>query len=311
MTSGVALWLWNGAASGLARLVLPAYKVKSTYTSHGFDLQVSVPRWPDDFGFPRVEIKSANRTMFATEMPYPTLGSATIEVAPQDGQQTQVLWIRSDSGGSLGDSITYVFDAWEPEEGTSEIGTLLPAAVLHNGIFEVDGNLGSSDPTQIHRWKQFDLSYRYWLTTGVNSPTPVLFAHLRRGSSEQLQWIAPTPSDAPSAATLASARERVRALAQPDPNAAPIATARDQALGAVLKPFLDLVYAGQSDAAWRFLHASLDDGLGTLLASAEGSDLPRSREALETVLMQAINASPFIGEILRRNGGSIAPGTSP
>ncbi|MFZ9881161.1 MAG: hypothetical protein ACO3QC_07145, partial [Phycisphaerales bacterium] len=63
----MALWLWNGAASGFARLVLPAYKVKSTYTSHGFDLQVSVPRWPDDFGFPRVEIKSAGRTMFATE----------------------------------------------------------------------------------------------------------------------------------------------------------------------------------------------------------------------------------------------------
>jgi N-methylhydantoinase A len=51
----------------------------------------------------------------------------------------------------------------------------------------------------------------------------------------------------------------------------------------------------------------LDAGLRPLLESGAVSDLPRSREGFQGVLLERMRRSPFLPELLRRNGGSISP----
>jgi hypothetical protein len=85
----------------------------------------------------------------------------------------------------------------------------------------------------------------------------------------------------------------------------------DQALGLVLDAFLELVYAGRARDAWPFLRARYDDGLGALMTASQRAEVPRSLDALEQAILEQMQRSSFMEEVLRRNGGSIAPPAFP
>jgi len=293
---GVGFWLWNGAFSGLARLALPRFVVKETHTIHGCEVFISQPRWREDMALPRVEVRVAHRTVFTSTISHPSAGGARVR-DPFCDDPVPLLWIRSDSGGSLGLSQTFIFQPGTGEEGQPDF---LPYAILSEGAF------AKSDPEQSEPdvWVAYDINYAYWLTTGANSPSVAL-----RGTPTPsgIVWLDPDPSDAPDQARLDSVRAKLRALAQASATEAPNGFASDNALGLVLDPFIELVYAGRASDAWSFLRACYVDGLGTLTIESPRAEVPRSLEALEGALVEQMQRSKFIDEVLRRNRGSIAP----
>jgi hypothetical protein len=295
-TSGISLWLWNGAGSGLARLVLPRYVVKKTHTIHGCEVVISRPRWREDMALPRVEVRLAHRTVFTSTMSHPSAGGARVR-DPFCDDPVPLLWIRSDSGGSLGLSQTFIFQPGADEEGQPEF---LPYTILSEGAF------AKSDPEQPEPdvWVAYDINYAYWLTTGANSPSVAL-----RGTPTPsgIVWLDPDPSDAPDQARLDGVRAKLRALATAPRTDASASMVSDEALGLVLDPFIELVYAGRAQDAWAFLRAAYADGLGTVTIESPRAEVPRSLEALEAALVEQMQRSKFIDEVLRRNRGSIAP----
>jgi hypothetical protein len=221
-------------------------------------------------------------------MSYPSAGEVLAATADGD-DATRYVWIRSDSGGSGGFSTTYLFQ-------TSNDDEFLPAALLDNGVF-VSAAPGSDRSV----WRQADLSYRYWITSGAGSPTPTLEAVPREiPGGHQIRFLDPAPNAGPTAEQLGTALDRLR-------DASANATDSERILSSTLRPFLDLVYAGRAPDAWRFLDDAFDARLASLLESGAVSDLPRSREAFRAVLHEQMQRSPFHQELLRRNGGSIAP----
>lgn len=293
LTCSLALWLWNGAWMGFARVALPQYQVFSTHRIAQLDIRVLTPRWPDDLSDDVVEIDQAGRLVFRSEVAHPTVGSCIIESA-MSGDPVEALWIRSDSGGTNRYSETYVFRP-------TPVG-VLPAAVLTNGLFkEVSDSDGEPQPSI---WIEPDLTYRYWLTSGFSSPVPVVRGVVVEAAG--VRWFETDPELIPTDGQLAASLERVRT----DAARTTEAHTADHALGAALAPFLDLVYAGQAQRAWSFLRECDAAGLGDVLRRGSLSDAPRSLEALEVALRGQIMRSPFIDLVLRRNGGSIDPPTS-
>lgn len=293
---GVGFWFWNGAFSGLARLVLPRYVVKKTHYIHGCEVVISQPRWGEDMALPRVEVRLAHRTVFTSTLSHPSAGGARVQ-GPFCDNPVPLLWIRSDSGGSLGLSQTFIFQPGADDGGQPEF---LPYAILSEGAFE------KSDPGQPEPdvWVAYDIHYAYWLTTGANSPSVAL-----RGTPTPsgVVWLDPDPSDAPDQARLDGVRAKLCALAQASATEAPNGFVSDNALGLVLDPFIELVYAGRASDAWSFLRACYADGLGTLTVESPRAEVPRSLKALEGALVEQMQRSKFIDEVLRRNRGSIAP----
>ncbi len=298
--SGVAFWLWNGAFEGFGRLLLPRYRVENTQTILGCQVVVSQPRWSDDLASPLVEVRQSGRVVFASTMSHPSVGSARLQ-DPFCEEPVTLLWVRSDSGGSLGLSETYAFRIGG---GDAPLPDFLPFAVLHEGAFI------KSTPEQAEPdiWIAYDLTYKYWLTTGVNSPSVAL-----RGTptSSKIVWSDADPSAAPDEVRLQGVRAKLRTLAAASETDAFAGSKSDEALGLVLDAFLELVYEGRSNEAWHFLRASYNDGLESLTISSQRAEVPRSLEALERVLLEQMQRSPYLGEILRRNGGSIAPPALP
>lgn len=245
---------------------------------------------------PLVEVRQNGRIVYASTMSYPSVGTARIR-DPHTQEQVPLFWIRSDSGGSLGLSDTYVFRATPTDDGQPDF---LPYAILSEGAFV------KSDPSQTEPdvWVAYDLNYKYWLTSGANSPSVAL-----KGTPTPwgIVWSDPSPTDAPESARLAQIRTRVRELATAARPDGPVDFRADEALGLVLDAFIELVYAGRASEAWPFLRASYDDGLGALAAASGRTEVPRTRAALERALLEAMHGSRFIDEILRRNRGSIAP----
>ncbi|MFM7261594.1 MAG: hypothetical protein ACKO3W_13425 [bacterium] len=194
-------------------------------------------------------------------------------------------------------SQTFIFQPGADEEGQPDF---LPYAILSEGAFE-KSDPGQSEPDV---WVAYDINYAYWLTTGANSPSVAL-----RGTPTPsgIVWLDPDPSDAPDQARLDSVRAKLRALAQASATEAHNGFASDNALGLVLDPFIELVYAGRASDAWSFLRACYVDGLGTLTIESPRAEVPRSLEALEGALVEQMQRSKFIDEVLRRNRGSIVP----
>lgn len=285
----MGLWLWNGAWLGFARLILPVMKVESTQTLLEFEVSILRARWDDGPLVPVIEIRQSDVVVYRAEMTYPSIGTAIIE-SDLSSDPSGVIWIRSDSGGSDRRSDTFLF--------TPTLSGLVPAAVLSNGFFE------SSPTSELSIWVQPDLSYRYWITSGASSPAPAL-----RGAvvaKAGVRWFESEPERAPTAQQLDAAIAKVRENAANTTES----YAADHALGAALAPFLDLVYAGQSPQAWKFLRDCDAAGLGEVLKRGTLADAPRSLEALEVALRAQIMRSPFIDIVLRRNGGSIDPPSS-
>jgi hypothetical protein len=299
----VGFWLYNGAFGGIGRLVLPRYQVKETQTILGCEVTIAYPRWSGDLASPIVEIRQLGRVVFASAMPHPSVGSARLR-DPFCDEPAAVLWIRSDSGGSLGLSDTFAFRV---EDATSEDAgspNFLPYAVLHEGTFV------KSDPEQPEPdiWVAYELAYKYWLTSGVNSPSIAM-----RGTptASGIVWNSPDESDAPNIDQLRAIAARVRVLATATEPEMFTGAHCDQALGLVLDAFLELVYAGRAREAWPFLRARYEDGLGALMTASQRAEVPRSLDALERALVEQMQRSTFIEEVLRRNGGSIAPPAFP
>lgn len=278
----------DGPRTWFLKQVLPRYRVDSTQTNGTLVIRLSSPRWPDDAALPLVEVSRSGRTVFRSTMSYPSAGEVLAATADGD-DATRYVWIRSDSGGSGGFSTTYLFQ-------TSNDDEFLPAALLDNGVF-VSAAPGSDRSV----WRQADLSYRYWITSGAGSPTPTLEAVPREiPGGHQIRFLDPAPNAGPTAEQLGTALDRLR-------DASANATDSERILSSTLRPFLDLVYAGRAPDAWRFLDDAFDARLAALLESGAVSDLPRSREAFRAVLHEQMQRSPFHQELLRRNGGSIAP----
>lgn len=289
----LTLWLWNGAWMGFARATLPRYVVTSTQKIAELEVRVLAPRWPDDPSVDVVEVDQAGSIVFRAEVIHPSVGPCTVESA-MSGDPVQALWIRSDSGGTNRYSETYVF--------RPTLSGIIPAAVLTNGLFKVLPDVGGERQCSI--WIQPDLTYRYWLTSGVSSPVPVVRGVVVEASG--VRWFETDPELIPTDGQLAAALDRVRTEAANTT----ASYAADHALGAALGPFLDLVYAGQAERAWSFLRECDAAGLGEVLRRGSLSDAPRSLEALEITLRAQITQSPFSDLVLRRNGGSIDPPTS-
>ena len=283
---GAALGLGNGGWTTIGKAVLPRYRVGNTQTFDSMRVRILTPRWSDDFADDIVEVEIAGTLVYRTAMLHPSVGLATIparaaaDPTEHPGAQSDadtLLWIRSDTGGSGGYSTTYCFRT-EPD------GVFLPFVTLANGLFEGDA------------WRQPDVTYRYWLTSGAASPVPSLRA---RPTEAGLEFLPPAAAEGPSAAELAAIVRTVSDIAVD-------AHAQDLMLGPTLRGFLDLVYAGRAEEAWTLLADCWNAGLSRLAASGSVADFPRSREALETMLMQRMATSPYHDELLRRNNGSIA-----
>lgn len=211
-------------------------------------------------------------------LPMPASPPLPVTLAEEKPGTVDYLWITETPGGSGGYTTTYLFEP--PSDGD-----LLPVARLENGSFTAD------------RWVQPDVTYRYWLTSGAGSPTPLLSGI---PTAEGLHWLDPAPGEGPTADELAHLRSVIASATVGDASA-------DHFVAPALRGFLELVYAGRAVEAWRFLDGCFDAGLSRYLESAEAADMPRSRDAFRGVLVEKMRTSPFFGEVLRRNGGSIAP----
>jgi hypothetical protein len=280
--AGALAGLGNEGWRTIGKAVLPRYQVDSTQTLGPATVRVLIPRWSDDLSEDIVEVRIGGSLVYRTSMLHPSAGMATLAAehpaAPGEESAPQPLfWLRSDTGGSGGYSTTYCFTV-------ADGGAFTPFATLSNGVFEGD------------HWRQPDVTYRYWLTSGAASPVPTLRARPTEGG---LRFLPPTADDAPTADTLAAT---LRTLA----DTAADERARDLMLGPTLDGFLDLVYAGRAEDAWTFLRDCWDAGLSRLAANGAVAEFPRSREALESMLMLKMSESPYHAELLRRNNGSIA-----
>jgi len=235
-----------------------------------------------------VEVLLDGRVCYRVRLMHPTVGevriplpesmTATLSPGEQQANAIDFLWITESPGGSGGYTTTYLF---EPPT----TGDLLPVARLENGLFQ--GN----------RWVQPDVTFRYWMTSGAGSPTPLLTGV---PTAEGVHWLDPAAGEGPTADELARLRSTIA-------SAAPGDASRDTFVAPALRGFLDLIYAGRASEAWRFLDACFDAGLARYLESDATADVPRSREAFRGVLIEKLKTSPFFGEVLRRNGGSIVP----
>ena len=291
---GLGFGIGDTGRTLVLKQVLPEYRVEATQTVAQTTVRVLRSRWPDSVSPPIVEVLLRGHLAYRSACWYPTFGSFDLDIRRLGGQPPiPCIWICENFGGSGGQSCTTVFAI---ELGDSADG-LRPFAFLHNGSFERDV------------WVQYDDSYRYWLTSGAGSPMPKLRGVLESpfegndsagGGTGPLRFLEPGPSDAPTPAELEAHLAVIR-------SSEPTATASDAILSATLRGFLGLVYAGRSAEAWRFLDACLDAGLRPLLESGAVSDLPRSREGFQGVLLERMRRSPFLPELLRRNGGSISP----
>lgn len=290
IASGIPFGLGEGGRTRVLKAILPRYRVTDTQTIGETTIRVFAPTWDDDFeGL--VDVTVGGTVVYRSTMPYPSAGRARVHMlADQPGD---LIWIRSDSGGSGGYSTTYLFLS-ATEAGRA---AFLPFAVLENGMFKsspgapVDGNEGE----QV--WLQPDISYRYWLTSGAASPVPTLLALPIQGG---LRFLDPLPDDGPTNAELEQAKAAIARTPADQ-------LERDTVLGPVLRGFFDLVYAGKAQRGWKFFRECYDLRIAELVSGRNVADLPRSREAFESVLQQAILKSPFSAEVLRRNHGSIAP----
>ena len=284
LIAGVSAGVWALGTQpwiALAKATLPKYVVKETHTFSVGTVRVSTPRWSDEGPMDLAEVLLGGEVHFRISLLHPTVGEVRLydhpEEQPESGPFLDHLWITENTGGSGGHTTTYLFSELD--------GSLFPVATLVNGTF-VDG-----------RWVQSDTTYRYWLTSGAGSPTPILRGIPGEGG---LAWLDPTPDDGPSQAELDEHRRRIRA-------ATPAAQSADEYLSPALRGFLDLVYAGRAPDAWVFLDECFDAGLQRFLESDAVSDLPRSRESFRSALVEKVRTSPYYGELLRRNNGSIRP----
>jgi predicted nucleic acid-binding Zn ribbon protein len=278
VTSGERVW------NAFLHVVLPPYRVASTYSAAWGSVRISEPRWPDEEFLHLTEVFVGDTPRYQVRLMHPTVGEVRVLETnpPTAGEQSPTfvdyLWITESPGGSGGYSTTYVFRS-------PASGELVPAITLENGIF-VDSH-----------WLQSDMTYRYWLTSGAGSPVPTLAGI---PSEAGIHWLDPKPTDGPS-------RDELDSLAKAIASASPDEQPGDQFLGPTLHGFLDLMYSGRAPEAWKFLDTCLDAGLGRFIESGVVSDMPRSREALRAVLVEKMRSSPYFAEVLRRNHGSIDP----
>ncbi len=283
---GGSLCIGSAYGNSIIKLVLARYKVESTHTFADATVTILSPRWLDDDFEGLVEVSIGGRTVYRSRMLHPSAGEFLLALPTDSGgrdQTTEITHassgIRSDTGGSGGYSTTYLFS---PDAD----GAFLPVAVLENGSF------------QAGVWVQPDVTYRYWLTAGVASPVPVLRA---LACQTGLRFLDPTAADAPSAEQLSALKSSIANTAVED------GFSRDLILAPTLRGFLDLVYAGRATDGWLFFRECYDLGLERLHKSGWAGDLPRSRTAFESMLLAHMGTSPYFGELIRRNGGSIAP----
>lgn len=282
---GLLAWMsgqpiWNA----IAHAILPMYRVTTTYTAAWGSIRISEPRWPDEEFLDLVEVFVGDAPHYRVRLMHPTMGEVRVLSTdpPTPGEESpnfvDYLWITENPGGSGGYSTTYVF-------GSPAGGELLPVVTLENGLF-VDSH-----------WLQADLTYRYWLTSGAGSPSPTLSGI---PSAAGVHWLDPKPTDGPS-------RDELDSLTKAVASATLDQQSSDPFLAPTLRGFLDLVYAGRAPEAWKFLDACFDAGLRRFIESGFVSDMPRSREALRSVLVEKMRSSPYFAEVLRRNHGSIDP----
>jgi hypothetical protein len=273
---GIAFGLGDRGRMRVMQVLTPPYKAISTQSWGGVSVVIREARWPqlEPDRQELVEVLIEGERAWRVELENPTAG--TLE-PPVGRGFPERLWIREQTSGSGGFSTTYVFDV--------SLGQLRPLLVLDNGAFE-----GAT-------WLQPDFSYRYWITSGADSPVPYLRGQIR---TDRLVFIDPAADAAPSQTRLDGLVESIRGLE-------PSATSSGSILGASLRGFLDLLYAGKAPQAWAFLDRCHDAGLARLLASGAVSDLPRSREAFRSALLHKVSESPYYDDVLRFNGGSIEP----
>ncbi|MFM1822515.1 MAG: hypothetical protein RI967_781 [Planctomycetota bacterium] len=327
---GLLLGAWSAGEAvqtAVLKLILSDYKVEKTQAV--FDCQVELlhPRWDDepDLWLDRVRIRRGGRVVFDSEVLHPSVGGAWIaadssESAPPSESLIPVLWLRSDSGGSGGYSETWVF-------GLEGRGGFLPRLHLQDGLFEESlvERGGKPGPAQTHpvhpadggsvppapsRWSQWLLGFRYWLTSGAASTSPVVDGWLGQDG------FVPRPVD-PAADR---ARDGFRADFGIDRALAEIATTvaeldaaddahrfdpSDRVFGPLLRVYLPLVFAGHAREAAIFLREAHRGGLGRVLESGGVSDLPRSLEAFEAMLHARILEEDRDEIALDRNGGSL------
>ena len=269
---GIAFGIGERGRMRVARVFTPTYRVTTTQSWGDVLVTISEPRWPDlePERQELVEVRIGGSLAWRTELESPSAGTL------EDGG----FWVREQTSGSGGYSTTFVF-ATGPVE-------LRPLLVLHDGYFD-DGFFDG--PT----WNQADLSFRYWVTSGADSPVPYLRGKLR---DDTVVFEKPPIDVAPKQARLDALVEAVRSFE-------PTASASGAILAASLRGFLELLYAGEAPRAWVFLERCHDAGLEQLLAGGSVSDLPRSREAFEAALLEKVSKSPHYGAVLRINGGSI------
>jgi len=270
--------LGNKGLDLLLHWILPRYKVETTQQLAGAVVRISSPRWPEEDFLDLVEVMVDGAVCFRATVEHPSSGEVRIA-----GPNAPLLWIRSTSSGSGGYSTTWLF------RSGGMAGGVVPVGVLENGVFE-----GST-------WVQPDVTYRYWLTSSAASPTPVLRARIDPEASGPAKPLVFLEADAPPSPSALAELKATVAATEPSVHAA------DPILGAALRGFLDLVYAGHAREAWMFFRECYDGGIGRLVESGFVADLPRSREAFESVLVERMRQSPYYNELLRRNGGSIGP----
>jgi len=295
VASGIPFGLGEGGRTRVLKAILPRYRVADTQTFGQTTIRVFAPTWDDDFeGL--VDVTLGGTLVYRSTMPHPSTGRARVHMlADQPGD---LIWIRSDSGGSGGYSTTYLFLS-ATDDGRA---AFLPFAVLENGIFKTLPGEPASEKVGERKeveqvWLQPDIGYRYWLTSGAASPVPTLLAVPVQGG---LRFLDPLPDDGPTDAELEQAKATIARTPADQ-------LERDTVLGPALRGFFDLVYAGKAQRGWKFFRECYDLRIAELVSGPNVADLPRSREAFESVLQQAILKSPFSAEVLRRNHGSIAP----
>lgn len=281
ITSGLAFGIGSQGRMRCLHAVTPQYRVTTTQTWGDMTVRLSEPRWPeiDSALLDRVEVFRSEKLVWSSSIENPSAG---VLGGVERSETPSAVWVREHQGGSGGYTTTFVFHTAAP-------GQFTPTVVLSDGHFEGD------------TWVQRDLIYRYWITSGAGSPVPELVG---RWTEDHVSFSSPSDTAprraGPDRTTLDGILRTIRSS---EPNA----TSSEQILSGSLRGFLDLVYAGRAEEAWRFLDECLAAGLEKLLASGAVSDLPRSREALRDMLQRQMGRSRFHPELLELNGGSIAP----
>lgn len=311
------LWM---AGSGVQRriltVVLGEYRVEATHTIFDCRVEILRHRWNDGPIplFERVRIHRRGRIVFDSEVMYPELGSAWVGVHASEGDvltsvpnlSCPALWLRSHSGGSGGYSETWIFEL-------GSTGGFLPRLHLEDGFFEesrdgvgpgfthpVHPDDGGAVPPAPSRWIQPVLGFRYWLTSGAGSPAPILEGVLDWSHGFVPCAVDTTVEPAPAEFGIERA---LAVIARAASDLDSVRVSSDAVFSPLLVVYLDLVYAGRSRDAARFLRDAHRTGLGRVLESGAVSDLPRSLEAFESMLHERILRQDFREIVLDRNGG--------